>query len=633
MNKSILLVLAIISLLFSSCSGVNTNKNASTEIPLYDSTDIHSYSQKKDAYVTHLNWDADVDFDNKTIIATATWDFINVSDTDTIVFDIIDLDILKVTLDNNVETGYEVGPKAKYVGSPLFIAITPETKSISITYQTPPNALALQWLNAQQTYGKNYPFLFTQSEAILARSWVPCQDSPGIKFTYNATVKVPVELLPLMSATNPVKKNSTGIYQFEMNQPIPSYLLALAVGDLEFGSLGKRTGVYAEPAQLKAAVYEFGETEKMIQIAESLFGKYAWERYDMLVLPPSFPFGGMENPRLTFVTPTIIAGDRSLTALIAHELAHSWSGNLVTNANWNDFWMNEGFTVYLERRIMDSLYGTDYSDMLAILGTQDLEFSLTDLPKEDTPLKLNLKGRNPDDGMNDIAYEKGFSFLSMLKEHFGKKEMDNFLKQYFQDHRFQNITTENFITYLDSHLIATDSTARPSLRIEKWIYEPGLPSNNPQFISARFQQVSSNLKAWTDGAFTADELDTKTWTTNEWLQFIRKLPDTLSVQKYSELDKTFRFTKTGNNEILAIWLEKSIKAGYPEVNDALDHFLTTVGRRKFLTPLYRALLEADSTGNKANEIYIKARPNYHSVSTKTLDQLLNYSDSTSVIKR
>lgn len=615
-----------IALFISSCSNSelkDTTENVVEEVT-YDSTDSHTYADKSQAFVKHLNWDAKINFEEKTISATAIWDIENVSGTDTIVFDIVDIDIKEVKMDNQI-TGFKVGNTNPHKGAPLYVAITPETKQVSISYTSSPNAAAVQWLSPQQTFGKNHPFMFTQSEAILARTWIPCQDSPGIKFTYNAKVQVPTELLALMSATNPTEKNETGIYEFEMNQPIPSYLMALAVGDLEFGALGERTGVYAEPAQLKSAVYEFGETEQMVQIAEELFGKYAWERYDMLVLPPSFPFGGMENPRLTFVTPTIIAGDRSLTALIAHELAHSWSGNLVTNANWNDFWMNEGFTVYLERRIMDSLSGTDYSDMLSILGSQDLAFSLTDLPKEDTRLKLDLEGRNPDDGMTDIAYEKGFFFLTMLKEHFGKKEMDDFLKQYFYDHTFKNITTENFITYLDSHLIVKDTLARPSLKIEKWIYESGLPSNSPEFTSIRFQNVSSSLKAWTDGAFSAEEIDTENWTTNEWLQFIRKLPENLTVDKFEELDKTFKFSQSGNKEILAIWLEKSVKANYRAVDNKLEDFLVHVGRRKFLTPLYRALLEVDPSGKRAMDIYQKARPNYHSVSTETLDKLLSYS--------
>ncbi len=626
MNQSIQLFLSLfIASFLASCAAPEQVKQAKTEeVVTYDSTDFHTYAQKKDAYVDHLSWDADINFETKIITATATWNVINVSDTDTIIFDMVNLDILGVTLDNGQETGFKIGESKEHMGAPLYVAITSETKTVSISYQTAPSATAVQWLNPAQTYGKVHPFMFTQSEAILARSWVPCQDSPGIKFTYDAKVSVPKELLALMSATNPQVKNATGVYEFEMTQPIPSYLLALAVGDIEFGSLGDRTGVYAEPGQLKSAIYEFGETEQMVQIAEELFGKYRWERYDLLVLPPSFPFGGMENPRLTFVTPTIIAGDRSLTSLIAHELAHSWSGNLVTNANWNDFWMNEGFTVYLERRIMDSLYGQDYADMLAILGHQDLAFTLTDLPEEDTRLKLDLLGRNPDDGMSDIAYEKGFFFLTMLKNKFTKKEMDDFLKQYFTDHSFKNITTEEFIVYLDSNLIVLDSFSRDALMIEKWIYEPGLPNNSPKITSKRFQNVSSTLKAWTDGAFTADEIDTENWSTNEWLQFIRKLPDTLQVDRFDELDNAFNFSKSGNNEILAIWLEKSILSEYHKVDAKVERFLTTVGRRKFLTPLYRALLKVDPSGKRASAIYAKARPNYHSVSTETLDELLNF---------
>jgi aminopeptidase N len=271
---------------------------------------------------------------------------------------------------------------------------------------------------------------------------------------------------------------------------------------------------------------------------------------------------------------------------------------------------------------MDSLNGTDYADMLAILGYQDLQFELEDLPEEDTRLKLDLKGRNPDDGMTDVAYEKGFFFLTSLKDHFKKKPMDNFLKQYFTDHTFKNITTEEFIVYMDSNLMTLDSFARPTLHIEEWIYEPGLPKNCPKITSKRFQNISSTLKAWTDGVFTADELDTDNWSTNEWLQFLRKLPDTLSVNRFAQLDETFHFTNSGNNEILAIWLEKSILIGYHKVDDTVEQFLMTVGRRKFLTPLYKALLKADPSGKWANDIYQKARPNYHSVSTETLDKLL-----------
>ncbi|HEY0742319.1 MAG TPA: M1 family aminopeptidase/hydrolase, partial [Chryseosolibacter sp.] len=334
--------------------------------------DPHSYSKPTEAKVTHLSWKASVDFDLKTIQATATWNIEQIGNPKEIVFDTKGLTIQTVTLDDGTAAEYKSGKPDEILGSELVVSIKPETKSVSIQYVTDPSAEALQWLSAQQTAGKKFPFLFTQSQAILARSWVPCQDSPGIHFTYDAEVTVPKDLLALMSASNPQQKNSTGVYKFEMKQPISSYLLALAVGDVSFKPISDRSGVYAEPSLVDTAAWEFADLEKMIAGAEELYGPYAWERYDVIVLPPSFPFGGMENPRLTFATPTILAGDRSLTSLIAHELAHSWSGNLVTNATWNDFWLNEGFTVYFETRIMEKLYGKDYAEMLASLNLQDL---------------------------------------------------------------------------------------------------------------------------------------------------------------------------------------------------------------------------------------------------------------------
>ena len=245
-----------------------------------------------------------------------------------------------------------------------------------------------------------------------------------------------------MSASNPQIKNETGSYHFEMKQPIPSYLLALAVGDVEFKRVSNRAGIYAERTVLDSAVWEFADLEKMIHGAEELYGAYLWERYDVLVLPPSFPFGGMENPRLTFATPSILAGDRSLTSLIAHELAHSWSGNLVTNRTWNDFWLNEGFTVYFEHRIMEKLYGRDYAEMLALLSLQDLRETIQSLKDEnlyaDTKLKLDLAGRNPDDGVTDIAYNKGYFFLRLFEERYGRERFDSFLKHYFSSNAFKS---------------------------------------------------------------------------------------------------------------------------------------------------------------------------------------------------
>lgn len=401
----------IAALMFENCKPV--------EKPQSMSQDPHSFSVPSDARVNHLRWKAIIDFDLGVIRATASWDISGAPDADIILLDTKGLVVKSITLDDAQPTEFRFAEPDSLLGTALAIMIRPGTKRVNIDYQTSPEAEALQWLLPQQTAGKKHPFLFTQSQAILARSWIPCQDTPGVRFTYEADVTVPGPLLPLMSASNPQKKNASGDYHFEMKQPIASYLLALAVGDLEFKAVSKRSGIYAEPGVLDAAVSEFADLEKMIDGAEKLYGAYPWERYDVVVLPPSFPFGGMENPRLTFATPTIIAGDRSLTSLIAHELAHSWSGNLVTNATWNDFWLNEGFTVYFEHRIMEKLYGRDYSEMLAVLALQDLKETVASLKAEnkyeDTRLRLDLTGRNPDDGVTDIAYNKGTFFFVILK--------------------------------------------------------------------------------------------------------------------------------------------------------------------------------------------------------------------------
>ncbi len=611
----------LIASFFASCGSTEQRTTETVTIVKHDSVDSHTHARPGEARVTHLDLDIAIDFDSKTIEGTATWT-ISHDTADSVVFDISNLHIVRVTLDNGEEAKFHIGDSLPWVGRPLSVALKPGTQKVTVSYKTRPDAEALQWLEPEQTLGKTLPFLYTQSEAIMARTWLPCQDSPGIKYTYTATVKVDTAFMVVMSASNPVEKQPDGTYRFEMNQPIPSYLMALAAGDLAFAPIGERTGVYAEPAILDKAVYEFGDTEKMIEAAENLYGPYRWERYDILVLPPSFPFGGMENPRLTFVTPTILAGDRSLVSLIAHELAHSWSGNLVTNATWDDFWLNEGFTVYLERRIMDSIYGVDYTNMLRVLGYQDLEHALEELPPEDTRLKLDLQGRNPDDGMSDIAYEKGALFLQRIADVYGSREMDEFLKKYFDDFAFDNLTTEDFITYLDSHLIVKQSGKRFQVEPEVWIYEPGLPGNAPEPTSSRLGEVSSSLKAWTDGSFTPEELNTGHWTAHEWIEFIRKLPDTLSSGRLEELDKAFHFTQSNNNEILAIWLEQSIKHNYHAIDGRLDTFLGTVGRRKFLVPLYKALLKSDP--EKAKSTYAKYRKNYHAVSRETLDKLLGY---------
>ena len=598
-------------------------------------SDSHSYAKPEIAVITHLNWKADVNFDTKTITAVADFTISKQEDAAEIIFDVNGPQIEAVTDGEGNPLSFALGNSQEFLGQPLVVSLNPEVRRVKISYKTSPDAEALQWLTAQQTAAETAPFLFTQSQAILCRSWIPVQDSPGIRFTYQAEVKVPQGMLALMSATNPTEKSANGEYNFEMPQPIPAYLMALAVGDIEYVKVGESTGVYAEPTIIKAAAWEFEEMESMVTAAEELYGAYAWDVYDLIVLPPSFPFGGMENPRLTFATPTILAGDRSLTSLVAHELAHSWSGNLVTNATWDDFWLNEGFTVYFEQRIMEAVYGRDYSEMLALLSYQDLQTTIDDLyakgEQKDTHLKLDLAGRNPDDGMTDIAYNKGYFFLRLLEEKFGREQFDTFLKEYFKTNAFKSINTESFIVYLNDNLFEKNGVAVDNNLYAEWIYGPGLPEIHPIPTSGRFETVEEVIREWEAGTaigalIPQEDLLTKKWSSHEWLHFIRQIPENVSLAQLAELDEYLQFTYSRNSEVLTAWMVHVIKHGYEPGYENLENFLISVGRRKFLSPLYTELAKTEEGRIMARSIYAKARPNYHYVSVSTIDELLNWQE-------
>jgi leukotriene A-4 hydrolase/aminopeptidase len=590
--------------------------------------DPHSASHPDEVAVEHLKLDLNVDFAKKQLAGRASLRLNNRTGASSVWLDTRDLTISKVTLDDGAhaaDTQFKLGEPDKFLGRSLEVKIKPDTKWVHVDYVTSPDAAALQWLDPQQTASGTRPFLLTQSEAILARTWVPCQDTPGVRMTYEATVHVPKDLLAVMSAENPTKKNADGVYHFKMPQPISSYLLALAVGDLEFRPLGSRAGVYAEPSVVELAAWELADTPKMIDAAEKLYGPYRWGRYDILVLPPSFPFGGMENPRLTFATPTILARDRSLVSLVAHELAHSWSGNQVTNATWNDFWLNEGFTTYVESRIMESLFGKEYADMLTVLGRQELQGTVEELGAEspDTHLALNLAGRDPDEGMNDIAYEKGKLFLRMLEQSVGREKFDRFLRTYFDTFAFQTMDTRRFLDYLKQNLFAGSDEKMKELQIEQWVFGPGVPPNAPQLRSAAFDKVDQAVAALQQGT-PAAQLDTKGWTTHHWLHFLRNLPKPLDPQKMADLDAAFKLTESGNSEILSAWLLLAIPNRYEPAYPALDRFLTSMGRRKFLKPLYEELAKTPEGTEMALRIYKKARAGYHSVSRNTVDEILDW---------
>ncbi len=618
--------------LFTACNPEKKTTDISTDsITEIDSTqmntipnDVHTFAVPEDAKITHLDLKLNVDFETKILSGVATYNIEVQNNIDKIYLDTRSLTIEKVEVDGQ-KAEFELANEVEHLGQKLSIPVTPQSKKVTITYQTSSTAEALQWLAPSQTAGKKSPFLFTQSQAILARTWVPTQDSPGIRFTYSAEITVPKDLMAVMSAENPQQKNESGVYSFKMEQPISAYLLALAVGDLRFQPIGERTGVYAEPSVISKAAYEFEEMDKMLEAAEKLYGKYAWGRYDLIVLPPSFPFGGMENPRLTFATPTILAGDRSLTSLVAHELAHSWSGNLVTNATWNDFWLNEGFTVYFENRIMEEVYGKDYAEMLALISYQDLKDEVDGMTSEgkaeDTRLKLELKDRNPDDGVSAIAYDKGFYLLKLIENTVGREKFDVFLNKYFTEYAFKTTNTEDFLTYLDKNLLSQVEGSMETINPKEWIYKTGIPANIPTIKSERYDKAIAAAQSWKDGK-PAAQLDTKDWAYQQWLFFLRALPNELTSQQMGELDKQFKFSATGNNEVLGEWLVKVAHNQYEKSYPQMRKFLVNVGRRKFLSPIYGQLVGNEKTLPLAKDIYKEAKPNYHFVASSSIEKMI-----------
>ncbi len=577
----------------------------------------HSFGNTDEVKLEHLSLDLVADFDSKSLAGTATWNFKQLKSTSQVVFDCKHMQIDSVWV-NNIPVTFSIGESDEILGNPLIIPITTESTNVKIKYRTQPEAAALQWLDANQTEGQ--PFLFTQSQAILARTWVPCMDAPSIRFTYDAKIQCPPHLLPLMSASNPQIKNTNGSYYFEMRQPIPSYLLALCIGDLAFMSLGENTGVYAQPATISKAYEEFQDLNNMIYAAEKRYGPYKWGRYDIVVLPASFPFGGMENPRLTFATPTIITGDKSLVSLIAHELAHSWSGNLVTNETWNDFWLNEGFTVYFEDRIMEDLYGRKYADMLAIIGLEELQETVQEFMQtkpNDTKLYLDLKGRNPDDGVSDIAYEKGRFFLLSLEKLVGREKFDAFLLEYFNTFAFKTINTNRFIEYLHENLLQTAELAVKA-RVNEWIFETGLPDNCPQIESEYLHSVEQTILNCVNGK-PISSIDNNSWTTHHYLHFLRNIPANYFKSNWKQLDEKFNFMQTTNSEIACDWLKRCIEADVFEAKQQLLYFLTHVGRRKFLSPLYKAMIAKPEWVVFAKEVFENAKSGYHAVAYETIE--------------
>jgi leukotriene-A4 hydrolase len=618
MKKILLLTLFLTAI---ACQKKETTKETDKESTIIK--DEHTFSKPDLAVVKHLDLDIKVDFDTQTISGKASWQIDNISKGTEIIFDENTLDITKVTLgDDEKETKFELGKEVEFHGKPLHVTIEPNTTKVTIYYTTSKEAIALQWLTPQQTADKKKPFLFSQGESIWSRTWIPCQDSPGVRFTYNAKVTVPKDLLAVMSAVNPQQKNDTGVYTFKQDKAIPSYLMAIAVGDLQFQSIDNRTGVYAEPSVLKKAAWEFAELGKMVVAAEKLYGPYRWGRYDVLVLPPSFPYGGMENPNLTFLTPGVIAGDRSLTSLLAHELGHSWSGNLVTNATWDDIWLNEGFTTYVEHRIGEAIFGKKEFEMQNVITRKELTDNVAEYgdTNPDTRLKVSLTGRNPDDGINQIPYVKGYAFLRVIENAVGREKFDVFIKNYFDAHAFKSITTEDFVKYLNENLIKGDKALADKIQLEDWIYKPGIPANITPVSSPEFDAIDQIQKTWRQTGVKG--LSQKITSTPEKQHFIDNLPTDITPKEMQELDAEFNFTKGGNFIIKRQWFAPSIRYKYTAAYPAIEQFLLTSSRTGSVMMLYKEMAKTPEGKKWAQQIFDKAKSGYHATTIQSVEDLL-----------
>ena len=593
--------------------------------------DIHSYARPHEVRVSHMELDLDVRFDRKvlegSVVLHLARSMRDHGPLPPLRLDTRDLTIGKVTAGNAgsmKEMSFKLGTRDPILGSELVIDLPAGADRVRIEYRTGPDASGLQWVDPEQTAGGKKPFLYSQSQAIHARTWIPCQDSPGIRVTFDAKVRVAPPMVAVMAAERVTSGLAeAGLFRFRMTHPIPPYLIAIAAGDLVFGEVGPRTGVWTEPSLLSASVSEFADMERMLVAAEKTYGPYRWGRYDILVLPPSFPYGGMENPMLTFATPTILAGDRSLVALVAHEMAHSWSGNLVTNATWSDFWLNEGFTTYIERRMMETVFGRGRSEMEWMLGRQDLDKELAGLADKpgDQALDIDLTGRDPEDGSTDVPYEKGALLLRLLEEKHGRDKFDTFLRAWFDEHAFTSVTTRQFLEFLGARL-APMGVGKPDLT--EWLDKPGVPAAAPVAKSDALARVDAQVALWVAGSTKARDLATSGWTFHEWLHFLRALPAKVSVERMAELDAAFGFTKTGNSEILDEWLVLGIRHEYRATDKRLEEFLTRVGRRKYLRPIYQEMVKTGAGKAKAMVIYKKARPLYQAIARKSIDEIVGW---------
>jgi aminopeptidase N len=630
-------VFALLLAAFMAAACSQNEEPVKQKEPIDLSHDYFSYANTDQFVTEHLQLDLTVDFELKELRGTASLKMHRRDPSaGEIILDTRDLHIGSVLVggpdSDGKEAGFEYTDKHPRLGRALKITLPPgldeqQDMLVQIHYKTDPGASALQWLPKELTAGGKHPFMFSQSQSIHARSWVPLQDTPSVRITYEADIHTPSNLLAVMSADNDPLTPRSGEYRFKMPQPIPSYLLAIAVGNIYFAPIGERTGIYAEPELLDASTFEFSSTQQMLETAESMYGPYQWGRYDLLILPPSFPFGGMENPRLSFITPSVLAGDQSLVSLIAHELAHSWSGNLVTNLTWRDIWLNEGITSYLDARLMEVLFGKDRADEERVLSYRSLLLGLEEVSPAMQALAPVESVDDPDQSQGGLQYQKGQLFLEHLESIFGRENFDPFLAAYFKHFEFQSISSEQFLDYLDSNLLTKYPGKYSREQVEEWLYQPGLPVDASIPGSSTLDQASHVAGQWAKGEVPVNEVPLSDWSPQATVHFINSLPLELDEAQLDELDKNFAFSQTRNAEIGRAWFQQVAARRYLPAYAAMETFLTSNGRVHLIRPAYAALVKNGDDAELARSLFEAARARYHPLTIRILERELTSPDA------
>ncbi|HEX9333954.1 MAG TPA: leukotriene A4 hydrolase C-terminal domain-containing protein [Anaerolineales bacterium] len=581
--------------------------------------DPTTYTDLTQGKIKRIDFHISVDFSRHTLDIEATYQ-LQEPVRGSLYLDSFKIDLKEAHTDGH-KLEWDFDAQDEILGERLHLQGLEGESSFTLIFRTSPEARALQWLNASQTAGGNYPFLYSQCQATHARSIFPCQDAPSVRFTYSAEVQVPQELVAVMAAEQlEVQEGKHTTFLFKMPQPIPSYLFALGVGNLAFRELGPRTGIYAEPEIIEAAAWEFAENEIKMMEAEKLLGPYLWERYDLLVLPPSFPFGGMENPRLTFLTPTAILGTRGQTSLITHELAHAWTGNLVTNATWQDFWLNEGWTTYAETRITEVLEGKDSEDLHAAYNEKGLIASMERVGMDSpyTCLKLPAE-KDADSPAPTVPYYKGCFFLRECEYAVGRERFDDFIQKYMASFQFQSLTTEAFLDFLKAEL----PQVFEKVNVQQWIYEPGLPDANTWHrpTSRLYDEVQEVLNAYQQGIRPTKE-QVQDWHRYQILSFLQGLPKQIPVEDCQYFDDILELEKRNDVAFFSHFSVICVASGYEAILPRIEQYIGTIGRMLYILPIVRAMIETDWSRGYVRPLFERVRDRHHQITVNAIEGLL-----------